>query len=79
MISTQHIDMKMSGSVLNVCFCSVATNTPITRSALILLAILAVGQFLGLAQWGKGLQFQIEQVNGNVNTALVRLKRLEAK
>lgn len=51
----------------------------ITRSALGILIILSLGQFLGFGQWGKSLQSQIEQVNGNVNNALIRLKRIESR
>jgi hypothetical protein len=49
----------------------------VTYSALCLLGLLMLGQFLALGQWGRSLESQIEQVNGNVNNALIRLKRLE--
>ena len=51
----------------------------ITRAALGLLLILVLGQSLGLGTWGKALQSQIESVNQNTNSVLIRLKRLEQK
>jgi len=51
----------------------------ITRAALGLLLILVLGQSLGLGTRGKALQSQIESVNQNTNSVLIRLKRLEQK
>lgn len=50
-----------------------------TRFTLVFLLLLILGQYWGLGNWGRSLQSQIEQLNGNVNTALIRLKRLEAR
>jgi len=49
----------------------------LSYSALLLLVFLTLGQFWGLGRWGRSLESQIEQVNGNINNALIRLKRLE--
>lgn len=49
----------------------------LSRSALVLLLSFALGQSLSLGDLGRSFQSQIEQVNRNVNTSLIRLKRLE--
>jgi len=51
----------------------------VSRFALFLLLSLVLEQSLSLRDWGRSLQSQTEQVNRNVNTALLRLQRLEER
>lgn len=58
----------------------------LTRAALFLLLVLAIGQHFTTSSWGNAVQSRIDAVsaqvdaaNKNVNTALLRLKRLESR
>jgi len=51
----------------------------VSRTAFGVLVVLFLGQYWELGFWGRALQSQLDYVNRNINSALIRLQRLEER